>query len=71
MSEQVIVKVGIDLNDSSKTRAIVRKTVIEDGPPRQGRRYGLNVTGVWVHVSEGERYPDECFLPVVFVDADA
>lgn len=60
--EQIVAKVQIVFEDLSKTWVIVRKSVCDDDGVR---RYGLSTTGEWIYVPEGERYPDECLLPVV------
>lgn len=44
-------------------KAVVRKVVRGD----EGlvvAKYGLNQTGEWVQVPEGQRYPEECRLPL-------
>lgn len=57
----IVAKVKVDLEDLSKTQVMVRKT-IRDG---DGIRIcALSRQGEWIHVPEGERYPDECLLPV-------
>lgn len=57
------VKISVQVK---RGQAFVRKVVRDD----QGRvvaKYGLlNTTGEWWQVPEGERYPDECLLPVKF-----
>lgn len=64
MTKNVVVKIEIDPNDLSKTKAIVRKTV-HDESGHIISTYSLSADGEWIRKPEAEQYTDECILPVV------
>jgi len=65
MGTQITAKVRIDFDEPSKTQVIIRKVLIdEDAERRCLGKYGLSKQGDWIFIPEGQRYPDECLLPV-------
>ena len=72
VTETVIAaRVGIDCLDPIDVRVVIRKVdfgQFPDGKPRVIVKYGLSRSGEWIVVSEGQRYPDECLLPVAITD---
>jgi hypothetical protein len=58
MQTQIMVKLTSD-----RTEAIVRRVTLNDDGTFQ-KKEGLTKAGDWLIVAEGERYPDECILPV-------
>lgn len=65
MTTVIHAKLEFDRSDPENSHIIIRRTDVNDDGRFQAK-YGLSVTGDWLPVKEGEDYPGECWLPVVW-----
>ncbi len=66
MKTKISVSVIMDSVKPDESRVIVRKVTLMDDD-KFVAKYGLTSDGTWLIVPEGERYPDQCLLPVIII----